>query len=274
MPRPTVMGLMLRELRERGASVPDGWADESTRAFVNRLVTARTITISPTQAVASAAPADGSQGALALPFRNVLLDFGSGLPVKAYHGDRSTPARAVIVGTLLWRGCEHSMNLVAIGYGQHMAMLSKMNRDASPALVAGPRLYDMIVGIQNLLECANVELVESDPYPKGHVAAGQPRYEVVVRTGGRSAYPRRDDHQAIDYSHRFEVRGNFAHYYETTVDGRPSVAYQRMLARHPEKLVEMVGDDGVKRSCFRIWRPDYVKGPEDKPLIPKLRVVR
>lgn len=70
------------------------------------------------------------------------------------------------------------------------------------------------------------------------------------------------DHESekIDYSHRFEVRGHWKYYPEGTqmADARPD-------------LLRYVPGRGL---CRKIWCPPHVKGPEDKPLVPKTRRVR
>lgn len=102
-----------------------------------------------------------------------------------------------------------------------------------------------------LLESANVDLVES-PYPRGHVSAGAPRYEVVVRQSTKR-YKAREGGQHMEFTHRFEVRGNFAHHFELTAEGKTNRIYERWSEERPEKIVEVDG-----RPCVRIWRPPYV----------------
>lgn len=119
-----------------------------------------------------------------------------------------------------------------------------------------------------LLESANVELVESSlQYPRGHIAQDNIRYEILVKPS-KNRYKRRDDTQPANYSHRFEVRGNFAHHYETKPDGTENQLFTKWSMERPEKIIEREG-----RPCIRIWRPPYVKGPSDKPLVPKIRRV-
>jgi hypothetical protein len=70
-----------------------------------------------------------------------------------------------------------------------------------------------------------------------------------------------------DYSHRFETRGHFRHHFETKPDGTANQVYASCLAKDPKRLIEVDG-----RPCFRFWVPPFVKGPVDKPFVPKLRL--
>ena len=63
---------------------------------------------------------------------------------------------------------------------------------------------------------------------------------------------------SIEFSHRFEVRGHYKFYREST----------RLAQAQPEKLSWVPERDGYFR---RIWCPPFVKGPADKPLVPKVR---
>ena len=117
----------------------------------------------------------------------------------------------------------------------------------------------IIAGVLTFLESANVELIDAIPLPRSHKAAGVPHYEVVVRQGKkRLVYP--DGHQptSADWSHRWEVCGHFKHF-------RRGVVFDSNAER---RIHTTDGDEFV-----RIWCPPHVKGPEDKPLIPKTRKV-
>jgi hypothetical protein len=61
-----------------------------------------------------------------------------------------------------------------------------------------------------------------------------------------------------EYSHRFEVRGNFAHYAAGT-----------WLYEHsaPEEIKPCPRCG----TCRRVWRPAHIKGPRDRPLAIKIR---
>jgi hypothetical protein len=118
-----------------------------------------------------------------------------------------------------------------------------------------------------ILESANAGLVESStPYSRGHVAHGKPKFDVYIRQGRRSIREPGGEH--VEFSHRFEVRGNFAHHFELTAKGEPNRLFERWSVEKPEKVINIGG-----KPCVRIWRPPHVKGPEGKPLIPKIRHV-
>lgn len=117
----------------------------------------------------------------------------------------------------------------------------------------------LIAGALVFLESANVDLVDAVPLPKGHQAFGIPHFEVVVRQSQRRLVYQ-DGYQPAEIarSHRWEVRGHFKHFrrgstFDKNVDHRVRTAD---------------GDEFV-----RIWCPPHVKGPEDKPLVPKIRRV-
>jgi hypothetical protein len=109
------------------------------------------------------------------------------------------------------------------------------------------------------LESANVDLVDAVPLPKGHRAFGIPHHEVVIRQQKRRLiYPEDHAPDSPDWSHRWEVRGHFKHF-------RTGPTFEK----NPDRRIAGVDGD----QFVRIWCPPHVKGPEDKPLIPKLRRV-
>lgn len=114
-----------------------------------------------------------------------------------------------------------------------------------------------IYGTLLVLESANVDLVQTAGPPRGHQAHGVPHFEVVIRQNSKRYVSGRPP-QAQDWSHRWEVRGHFKHF-------RRGATYDA----NPDRRVLM--PDGT--DCVRIWCPPYVKGPQDKPLIPKRRVI-
>lgn len=112
-----------------------------------------------------------------------------------------------------------------------------------------------------LLDSANVEL---DAVPVSRQVRRQ-----AERSGAQIAWtvivhaPQRNESKGVepgqrDFSHRFEVRGNFAHHREGSwlydhsdpADIRPCPRCGR---------------------CRRVWRPPHVKGPTDRPLAVKIR---
>jgi hypothetical protein len=113
------------------------------------------------------------------------------------------------------------------------------------------------------LESANVELVDTPVSRQERRAAerkgGRVTLTVHVRTPKRRLRSDPSGHH-IDYSHRFEVRGHYKHFPVGTklADSAPT-----KLVTHP-----------TLGQCRRIWCPPFVKGPEDKPLIPKVRIIQ
>jgi hypothetical protein len=252
-------------------------------AILERLPLARTITVSAVQATAAVQALD-SMGhireisrSVMTPFPVTLLDFGSGVP--------HDPTQDVmqVRGALFYPAPDGQQELALLtADGQVLpaciaSIQSQTEHTGSDGL---PDSWDMIADDYGetvwslaapfaalaLLESANVELVESvAPYPRGHVACGKPKFDVFIRQSARRSAPSGES-PGINFSHRFEVRGNFAHHFETTLSGKPNALFEKWAAEKPEKLL-MVGG----RPCVRIWRPPYVKGPENMPLIPKIR---
>jgi len=122
---------------------------------------------------------------------------------------------------------------------------------------------EMAYSVLFLLDSANVELVEGSPNRQERRAVERRggRVALTVRVSSPKRRPR-DDHDQrkhIDYSHRFEVRGHYKHFPRGT-----------RLADHDPSNIKPCPRCN---ECRRIWCPPFVKGPEDKPLIPKVRVV-
>jgi hypothetical protein len=120
---------------------------------------------------------------------------------------------------------------------------------------------NIITRVLYLLESTNVELVEV-PVPRQQRRAAQ-------RAGGQVALtvrvrpPRRAvRHDVVpsyrDWTHRWEVRGHYKHFRTGTI-----------YDAHPDRRVP-TADGG---DCVRVWCPPHVKGPQDKVLVPKVRVV-
>lgn len=113
-----------------------------------------------------------------------------------------------------------------------------------------------------LLDSANVELdaipVSRQVRRAAQRAGTQIAWTVRIRPPLQAEHE--DRHSSREYSHRFEVRGNFAHHregswlYEHSAPGdlRPCPRCGR---------------------CRRVWRASHVKGPADRPLAIKLRRV-
>jgi hypothetical protein len=116
----------------------------------------------------------------------------------------------------------------------------------------------------------NVELVEaplSRRQRERELAKGREIALTVQIRQGRRSVPAGSGGGRADYSHRFETRGHFRHHFETKTDGTANQIFASCLAKDPTRLIEVDG-----RPCFRFWVPPFVKGPEDKPFVPKLRV--
>jgi hypothetical protein len=116
----------------------------------------------------------------------------------------------------------------------------------------------------------NVELVEaplSRRQRERELAKGREiALTVQIRQSRRSAATEPGEGKA-DYSHRFETRGHFRHHFETKADGTANRVYASCVAKDPTRLIEVDG-----KPCFRFWVPPFVKGPLDKPFVPKLRL--
>jgi hypothetical protein len=140
---------------------------------------------------------------------------------------------------------------------RHMHIGPIEGRPPADSATAAARL--IVAGAIVFLESANVELVDSVALPRGHQAHGVPHYEVVVRQATkRHVYG--EDHQPVaqEWSHRWEVRGHFKHF-------RKGPTFDKNADR---QITTADGDRYV-----RIWCPPHVKGPADKPLLPKVRRV-
>lgn len=116
------------------------------------------------------------------------------------------------------------------------------------------------MAVLSWLESVNVDLGEPEltksqrarAKRKGQAVAltvkvRSPKSKSVKRGGSRN------------YSHRFEVAGHYMHFPEGT----------KVADADPTKLSFVPGRGFVRK----VWCPPHVKGPEDKPLIPKVRVV-
>jgi hypothetical protein len=89
------------------------------------------------------------------------------------------------------------------------------------------------------------------------VQVRQQRRRVSASSGG-----------SVNFSHRFEVRGHYTHHFETKPDGTPNKVFERYANKHPDKVMSVGG-----QPCVRFWTPPYVKGPVNKPFVPKVRVL-
>lgn len=125
-----------------------------------------------------------------------------------------------------------------------------------------------VLDVLYFLDSSNVELVEapvSRQVRRRSDREGRPIGTVVeIRTSKRK-YIARDggegDGMPVEFSHRFEVSSHYKHFPVGTrmADSRPD------LVKYCSKC---------DAPCRKIWTPSFVKGPEDKPFIPKTRHVK
>lgn len=114
-----------------------------------------------------------------------------------------------------------------------------------------------------LLDSANIEVVEAPLSRQARRQAERKGKEiawVIQVRPPKSGEPDSHEHGERSFSHRFEVRGNFAHY------------------REGSWLFDHSAPDDIRPCprcgrCRRVWRQPHVKGPIDKPLAIKVRRV-
>lgn len=118
--------------------------------------------------------------------------------------------------------------------------------------------------IAYFLESYNVELVEQEVSRQVRRQAERKnkRISLVVhiRQPKSRSKPEARNGEKRDFSHRFEVRGHYKYFPQGT----------RLADALPEDKLTHVPGRGL---CRKVWCPPFVKGPTDKPLIPKVRVV-
>lgn len=86
-----------------------------------------------------------------------------------------------------------------------------------------------------------------------------PARTVDITTGRSSSSAVATGGNQIEWKHRWMVRGHWKHFGEQTAVAR----------RHPSRVKDVPGHG----RCVRVWCPPFVKGPADKPLVLKTRVV-
>lgn len=89
-------------------------------------------------------------------------------------------------------------------------------------------------------------------------------YVRPTRKGGSRATSNLENHR--DYSHRFWVSGHYKHFPVGTRVADTRLDLVRPCTRH--------GAAACPMGCRRIWTQPFIKGPEDKPLVPKTLVKR
>lgn len=119
------------------------------------------------------------------------------------------------------------------------------------------------VAVFQWLESINVEIVDQSVTRQVRRAAERRGAEIakIVRVKLPRSYRNgRARNGSVEFSHRFEVRGHYKFFPEST----------RLAQAAPEKLSWVPEREGYFR---RVWCPPFVKGPIDKPLVPKTRVL-
>lgn len=194
-----------------------------------------------------------------LPFSTTLLD-GGGLPIGT-NGWKFIGALGVEGSDVMVCWCQNDEHewrtLIWV-----LDRLREHGDDTDPDMdeywkgfhdEVGKALLTML----GMLECVNVEMLPAlDPPVKGHVAHGIPHYDVLVsQRDARRESP--DKSRAVEWSHRWEVAGNFAHY-----------TYGRIFDNAPEEKRVI---HPVHGECVRVWRRSYIKGCGE--FVPKVRIV-
>lgn len=250
--------------------------DESSGPLFNAIKMAHVVYVDPLQASAAPAPASWTD---MLPFPVVLLAIGD------ESGDLQAPPYAALMvdqrqarvsidpdaypaehdiaifplylkaGRINWRGLglviDGDLTTTAFsdwptdrGLREEDLREDQVTRDG--AAVA--------LGALDLLRSVNVDLRPSVPAPRAHRAEGVPGFEIVVRqhSGARQS---RGEPSAMDWSHRWEVRGHYKHFTRGPI-----------FDANADRRVDHDGEE-----CVRVWCPPFVKGPDDKPFVPKVR---
>lgn len=117
-----------------------------------------------------------------------------------------------------------------------------------------------VLGLQLLLEATNVSLSEEPVSRQVRRKARREGSEIplTIRVKRGSSSSARGG--TVDYSHQWDVMGHFRY---TTRGSKFDNCPPEKLVRHPDEDVLAVKE----------WVNPYVKGPSDKPYIPKVRLV-
>lgn len=122
---------------------------------------------------------------------------------------------------------------------------------------------ELATAVLYFLDSANVELAEAPATRQERRAVerrgGRIALTVTIRPPRNQPTPPAGEQAPTAWSHRWEVRGHYKHYRAGTrlADSDPTNV----------KPCPRCGD------CRRIWCPPHVKGPTDRPLVPKIRVI-
>jgi hypothetical protein len=119
------------------------------------------------------------------------------------------------------------------------------------------------VSALRVLEAVNVGLADialSRPERRRAAREGaRPALMVDITTGRSGGATQAGPAHNVEWSQRWMVRGHWKHFGEHTAVAR----------RHPSRVKDIPGHG----RCVRVWCPPFVKGPADKPLVLKTRVV-
>jgi hypothetical protein len=264
-----VLAMIEREALKRGGK------KEDSGNLLERLRHAHVVYVDPLQA--AAAPREEPFSDDQMPFPIILLATGE------ESGDRGSPPYATLITDWRYSANEEDMVILLPIYRaprlldfEGMAILwkgrvlgSSFIRILDEARANGNEVTeDMLrpdehtmrgasiaLASLELLKSVNVELETRPSAPKAHRAHGVPMSEVVIRQ--RHMNHRSVVSHAVEWSHRWEVRGHYKHFTKGPI-----------FDANPDRHIEV---DGVE--CVRLWCPPFVKGPEDKPLVPKVRRV-
>lgn len=198
-------------------------------------------------------PINGLVGALSKRHSN-----GSLIVVPALAGDGFTamPVVMTMLGVEPGGETEWEQTRGAATEDVYRA-ICELSNDQVGALRSAPSL---VARTTFLLDAANVELTDIPPSRQIRRNAArkgaQIAFTVRVRQSSRRPVPR-ENGEHVSWSHRWEVRGHYKHFTKGS-----HTKDESKLAPCPQHGM-----------CRREWSPPHVKGPEDKPLIPKVRVV-
>lgn len=129
--------------------------------------------------------------------------------------------------------------------------------------IAGQEAVGIVNVVGAWLASTNVDLGDmplSRQVRRGAVRAGRQIPKVIhVKRRQRRKHNSATEH-SVGYSHRFEVRAHFQH-------------HNRGPIWNAWKDTDKVFDHPDIGPCVQVWNPGCIKGPNEKPLIPKLRIV-
>lgn len=217
--------------------------------------------------------------AMPVPFGSVFLDCGGydpGIPVYHDHKEANLLLRGMLVieGELpLGFWLPRSSGLVLTDdHREELSAWTKLGISDVKWLrgQCGRISEDRTLAILDFLQSVNVEVVESPMKVQAREREIKKGREIALTVQVKQSKRRvsKQSENRADFSHRFEVRGHYTHHFETKPDGTPNKVFERYSRLHPEKVLTI-----QDQPCVRFWTPPFVKGPIDKPFVPKVRVV-